>query len=440
VRSIVVCSIALLLGGCGLLLDLDPPDPQLGIDAGRRDGGAGSDGGDDGGSPSVTCDEVPEGASCGIDPPQLCIAGTCRRSRCGDGFVDTRLGEECEDGNDATNDGCEPGSCRVTCREDVDCGVTGPCITATCVDAMCIYGLHPRDTICRTLEGREGFCSGGRCVGEGCGNGALDPGEACDDGNATRNDGCEPDCTRTCERDGECDDGVACNGVERCLGEDDELPLCVRGPAPTPPPCTVCDPTTGAFALVDRDRDGFAPGDCGDRGGDCDDGDASVFPGAPDLGSPGNGRDDDCDGAIDEDVAVVCMRDADGDGFGDASVLAAPMRTGCPSGFVPVPVGSARTDCDDADPDVFPGQTEWFSSSRCLATDPVGGCFDYDCNGVEEQRWAASCGRLLGVGCEGEGWLGEVPRCGEVGSFGRCTLLGALCTGFLGRSQTQQCR
>lgn len=33
-----------------------------------------------------------------------------------------------------------------------------------------------------------------------CGNGNVDPGETCDDGNATSFDGCQPDCTATCER------------------------------------------------------------------------------------------------------------------------------------------------------------------------------------------------------------------------------------------------
>ncbi|MCY1071143.1 hypothetical protein OV090_40750 [Nannocystis sp. RBIL2] len=58
-----------------------------------------------------------------------------------------------------------------------------------------------------------------------CGNGALEPGELCDDGNATPGDGCEVDCTKTpgelcgngmVDEGEECDDGnhVAMDGCE----------------------------------------------------------------------------------------------------------------------------------------------------------------------------------------------------------------------------------
>ncbi len=53
--------------------------------------------------------------------------------------------------------------------------------------------------------------------------------------------------------------------------------------------------------VVDGDGDGFSPPD------DCDDGDASVFPGATELC---NGVDDNCDGMIDE-RCVACTSDAE---------------------------------------------------------------------------------------------------------------------------------
>ena len=54
----------------------------------------------------------------------------------------------------------------------------------------------------------------------------------------------------------------------------------------------------------DSDGDGFTPG----TGGDCNDGNATIFPGAPELD---NGTDDDCDGTVDDGL------DVDGDGIID---------------------------------------------------------------------------------------------------------------------------
>jgi hypothetical protein len=81
---------------------------------------------------------------------------------------------------------------------------------------------------------------------------------------------------------------------------------------------------------------------------DCDDGDADIFPGAPERC---NGLDDDCDGETDEDVLSTWHADADGDGYG------APDATldDCdpPLGYV-----SNAEDCDDLNDSAFPGGTE----------------------------------------------------------------------------------
>src|SRR5690242_11043208 len=61
--------------------------------------------------------------------------------------------------------------------------------------------------------------------GETCGNGVVDRNEACDDGNTMSGDGCEADCSFTCDNkspetgDAKCDDGNPCNGAETC-GDD----------------------------------------------------------------------------------------------------------------------------------------------------------------------------------------------------------------------------
>ncbi len=89
-----------------------------------------------------------------------------------------------------------------------------------------------------------------------CGNGQLDPGEDCDDGNQLPNDGCEPNCTKSVPRCGdghvdpanneECDDGnqVPGDGCE---------PDCKRtkaGPNVTVCPGTLPTPAAGASCAV----------------------------------------------------------------------------------------------------------------------------------------------------------------------------------------------
>ena len=117
-----------------------------------------------------------------------------------------------------------------------------------------------------------------------------------------------------------------CDGADNdCDGEVDE------------------EPFDGTTQFVDVDGDGFGldgtdtvvcPGVEGfaDEGGDCDDDDEDAFPGSAELESE-----------------TDCLRDADGDGWGDADA-----------------VGFPGTDCDDTDPDLFPGAAPEDSEDACL--------------------------------------------------------------------------
>ena len=96
---------------------------------------------------------------------------------------------------------------------------------------------------------------------------------------------------------------------------------------------------------------------------DCDDADASVFPGADEVC---NGIDDDCDAEVDEGVLLTFYADADGDGYGDAESTAAACTP--PDGYV-----ADDTDCDDLNAAVNPGAEE------------VCNAIDDDCDGVVDE-------------------------------------------------------
>ena len=120
---------------------------------------------------------------------------------------------------------------------------------------------------------------------------------------------------------------------------------------------------TDAFVdrYLDADRDGERTHAVG--GTDCDDADASVGVGQEEV--CGNGRDDDCDGVIDDRGVgeAVFYADGDGDGFG----AAAHQLILCdqPAGYAAV-----DGDCDDANSAAHPGAVE----------DCTDG-FDNDCDG-----------------------------------------------------------
>ncbi len=95
------------------------------------------------------------------------------------------------------------------------------------------------------------------------------------------------------------------------------------------------------------------------QGGDCDDADDTVFPGAPELC---DGLDNDCNGETDDNAGTLYYTDADGDSYGDDATAQ----------FSCTPIPGAVTvsgDCDDADAAINPG-----------AADPCD-AIDQDCSG-----------------------------------------------------------
>lgn len=295
-----------------------------------------------------------------------------------------------------------------------------------------------------------------------CGNGTLEPdlGEQCE---PNENDpDCSAECTFTCEADEDCpttnlcfastcnrDTGICTRPAARDCVDDD--------------PCTIdsCNPGMGCLNLfVDEDRDGYAPsgfGTCKDptKSGDCNDADPTVHPGATEECDD---IDHDCNGDPDPENIVIldCQADQDRDGFGNPNVTE-PGCT-CPPGYIqPRPDGFA--DCNDQNPNVFPGQSSFFTTPYCPdGTNPSGGTactggppsFDYDCSGSDDVQFPSSIDcESMGRLCRGEGWAESIAGCGVEEKWTTCSA--RVCNPldlFCGRdeclgsttTQTQGCR
>jgi cysteine-rich repeat protein len=382
---------------------------------------------------SPTCDPLTFAARCdgntlttcfaGYQTPMACGAGVCNAARpacgsCGDGARDP--GEECDDANlndwDACsnlcrlNGACDPLTFAATC--DGDTLVT--CLLGTLVRTRC-------DGACNTAAGRCGAC----------GDGVVDPGEACDDGNHNDWDACRADCT----------DGPLCDPLAYPRCEGNTLVLCASG-LQQPRNCgaAVCDPVAGRCgACGDGVRDPGEECDVGDgclpdctlrqcdEDADCDDGDACTgdrcgldgrCAATHIAGCCETSRDcpvDDCHGAICSslgfcvaipdygDCPELCEQTkvCDGQCLGDGDPAHGCGAAGCEP--CAPPAGGAATCEDGACAALCPPGTK-LCGDACVSTSDAGfGCGATSCEPCTDGLNPD----VRGAHCEGE----EAPAC-----------------------------
>ena len=99
----------------------------------------------------------------------------------------------------------------------------------------------------------------------------------------------------------------------------------------------------GVSATVDQDGDSYT------SDVDCDDNDPFVHPGAPEIC---DGKDNNCNGQIDEGVQNTYYQDADRDGYGNPAISVQACTPS--SGYV-----TNNSDCDDSNAAINPA-TVWF--------------------------------------------------------------------------------
>jgi len=224
---------------------------------------------------------------------------------CGNDAIET--GEECDDGNPVSCDGCS-----ADCQDEIGYVCGDGTVNAACGEECDDGNTDPWDG-----------CDAD-CQAELCGNGQLDPGEECDDDNTISCDGCSVECLD--EIGYVCGDGIP---NSTCGEECDDFNT------------TSCDGCSSDCTI----ETGFICGDgtlnpiCGEE---CDDGNTT----------PGDGCDENCELEtpplhLDGDYSV----DVDGQdtcGFG-TGMSTTPMRVIelAPVRFlVNIPVGGAGGECD----------------------------------------------------------------------------------------------
>jgi cysteine-rich repeat protein len=287
-------------------------------------------------------------------------------------------------------------SAKVFLYEDVDCTnlIAEIDLDETGDNGLIIFKFEPFDPSRCMIVDVNGSGAIDNIVVNACGDGVVDPGEACDDGNSNNFDACRNDCTPSDCGDGVVDDGEECDaGIENSdapcapCRSDCTQPECGDGVADVGCGPETCDGDDLAETACESCRETCTC--CGDgvvqesAGEECDDGNNSDNDDCrSDCTEPacGDGTVDpgeDCDDGNEDDddgCRNNCMEPACGDGALDPNESCDGMALGdnacescradcscCGDGVTDV---SAGEECDDGN-----GVDDDDCSNSCTAPD-----------------------------------------------------------------------
>jgi cysteine-rich repeat protein len=194
-----------------------------------------------------------------------------------------------------------------------------------------------------------------------CGDGTVQDGEECDDGNGDESDGCTSACLFSCHLQADCSDDDECTedvclvgGTGRvCANEVRSGFPCEDGnPCTGGDQCNAEGECVGLFEVECNDFNDCTVDRCDPAAGGC------VFESLP-----------------------IWFRDEDGDGYGyEYDAVCAASQ---PDGYI-----AGGGDCCDKDGDVSPAQDGFFTRPYTCGDSSVTS-FDYNCDGAEEPRWGS---------------------------------------------------